>query len=214
LRTAYALDADHDAEIAAGLALWDRAFAAFGPARESSIAQSVADAYDAAQALLAGMHVDGDLIAERMAFVARDPRFAAAAAFGTRADAFDEAVRLTTTMFAATCDFTALHAMTGTFALRTLVAYVDPDVAFRAMWRALVAGYATVGFPGRADTATVVADAETMPPWSVLEAAAVASDNDHVIKSVDTCRRIARVANEPVARLAATRWLRRVKAVS
>jgi hypothetical protein len=59
----------------------------------------------------------------------------------------------------------------------------DPEAAVAHYWRAVVAGVAASGLDlaalGRAP----------MPlPWDDLVAAAIASDDDHLIKLVDACR--------------------------
>ncbi len=214
IRTAYARETGDDDELAAGLAHWERTYLDLGPAHNDLSRSNVDEAYDAARAVLGNRSFAGDLIFDRMTTVARDAAFADAAAFGTSATSLDDLVELTVAMFAVTADFTALHAMTGTFAMRSLIKYVDRDIAVRALWRALVAGYATVGMPPRPHAARRAELANETAAWDVIIAAAVGSNDDHVIKSVDVCYRIFTETGNAIAAAAATRWLRRVRALA
>jgi hypothetical protein len=213
IRTAYALDATDDAEPAAGLAHWEGAFLPLGSPVAATMSRTVSEAYDVARATFGGPPPAGNLIADRMTTIAGRRGFATAAASPWYPGAFDDLAHLTTALFAATGDFTALHAMTGTFAMRVLVPYVDEEAAFRALWHALVAAYATVGLPVRptpADEAAMLADAA---PWETIVAAGIASDDDHVIKVVDVCVAEFARSGDPMTAAAASRRVRSVGAL-
>jgi hypothetical protein len=213
LRTAYALDATDDAELAAGLAHWERAFMPLGTPIAATVMRTVGEAYDVARPTIGGRRPSGDLIADRMVIMAGRPGFATAAASSWYPAAFDDLAHRTTAIFAATGDFTALHAMTGTFAMRAMLPYVDDEAAFRSLWHALVAAYATVGMPIRptpADEAAMLVDAA---PWETIVAAGITSDDDHVIKVVDVCVAEFARSGDPIAAAAASRRLRSVGAL-
>lgn len=83
--------------------------------------------------------------------------------------------------YAATGDFTVLHLVTSAHALRVLLPFVDEPLA--AVGHYLRAVFAAVDAAG----ATPGADAGVRP-WDRLVAAALASDDEHLIKLVDSCR--------------------------
>ena len=60
----------------------------------------------------------------------------------------DKVAAASLALFAATMDFCALHALTGTHWLRILRPVLpDPDLALRYFWQAIAALYPKIGFP-------------------------------------------------------------------
>jgi Questin oxidase-like len=101
-------------------------------------------------------------------------------------------------LYARSGDFTALHLVTSAHALRTLLPCVDdPALAVGFYWRAFAAAWGAQG--AQAEVPTEARD------WPSLVAAAVASDDEHVIKLVDSCREEERAYGGDDWRLAASR---------
>lgn len=161
IRTACAVQARHAGELADGLAYWA-----------------------CRHLLLDGTLPAGDhgLIFEQMQRAAAAPDFDAAVdAVALNDGTLQRLARDAALLFAASGDFTVLHLVTSAHALRVLLDFVDEplaavddySVAYTAALRACAVQ------PG------TPADAL---PWSTLVAAAIASDNEHLIKLVDSCR--------------------------
>ena len=184
LRTAYAVTADHAGELTDGLAYWAcRWFTCGAPAG--------AGRSDDPAALLARLVLavpERGLIAERMALAAKQPAFARAAD-ALRIDGIDaqhtlpRLAQLAAERYAIGGDFAVLHLVTSTHAMRVLLPWLDDDdhaAALAHYWRAYAAAWAT-------------ASRRRLPPaplraWPEIVAIACASDDDHLIKLVDSCR--------------------------
>lgn len=106
--------------------------------------------------------------------------------------------RLAATMYAASGNFTVLHLVTSCHAVRLLLPFIgDPQPALNAYWRAYAAGYIASGLEDMDET--------NMKPWDEIIAAAIASDDEHVVKIVDSCREEERTYGGDEWRLAASR---------
>lgn len=181
IRTAYALDALHAAELADALAYWASRWMDLGAAGRGG---TEPDPWAALQGLTLPPSKEG-LIATRMQTAARRRGFGATADV-LRIDerTLPRIARLAARLYARSGNFTVLHLVTSAQALRVLLPLVgDPETAVAHYWRAVVAGVVAsrldLGALGRAPTPR---------PWDDLVAAAVASDDDHLIKLVDACR--------------------------
>ena len=87
-------------------------------------------------------------------------------------------------VYASTGDFTALHAVTSTHAFRVLTPFMaDAELALRYHWQALAAAYIGIGTPKIDATAH-----DAPPPWDEILARAIASEDEHTVKLVETCR--------------------------
>jgi hypothetical protein len=188
IRAAYALTANHADELADALAYWACRWFSVGAADgDGSNADTVAvlGALDLAAEL-----PDAPLIAQRMAHAASHPRFASAVA-RWRVDAHITLPRLAmlaAERYAAHGEFTVLHLVTGAHAAQVLLPHLDPEDrlgALRHFAAACAAGWATL--PPMHSAAAQ--QARTLP-WSEITARAVASDDDHAIKLVDSCREL------------------------
>lgn len=208
IRVAYGIVDDDDAEIAAGLIYWGHAALDLGAAPEPS-----AEPFDAFAALERARERLGSitfsprgLIATRMATVARDAAFDATVGAPHFADdALAQCAALTARAFAATQDFTLLHAMTATHALRIVLPYVEDRQRFLALyWRAIVAAYASAGAP---PVPAIASAGVHLPAWESLLERACESDDEHVVKAVFTAWSEDRVYANPIYRLAAARYL-------
>ena len=144
-----------------------------------------------------------------MVTAANDRRFAVIAQNVPRSTDIDALVLAAAVAFAISGDFTALHVMTGTHAMRVLMKYVpDPEAAMPAFWRAYAAAALVAGtVPSLAPAKLESLRAEAPGGWEELLAAAVAHDDEHVIKSTYTAWRLDRALRNPVFRTAARRYI-------
>ena len=145
------------------------------------------------------------LIVDRMAEAARDAalhaELARLAIDDAQADALlQRLARLAAQAHALSGNFTALHLVTGCHAMHVLLRFVhDRGAALRAFWQAY-------------GVAVVAAQLRPRPPvaprpWPELVAAAIAHDDEHVIKLVEACREEERAYGGDDWRAAASRAL-------
>lgn len=204
IRTAYALAANHADELADALAYWA---CRWFPIGEPPAAGRQADpAPLLAQLGFARALPDLPLISQRLAAAAAHPRFAPVAD-RLHVDPDRTLPRLAqcaAERYVASADFTVLHLVTSAHAMQVLLPWLDePDrpQALAHYARAFLAGWATVPAP----------DAPLPPlmvlPWPEIVARAIESDDDHVIKLVDTCRELERAWGGAVWHAAAARAL-------
>ena len=180
IRTAYAVQAAHRQELADALAYWACRWLDLGMAADGL------GTVDDPAAVLTRLHAvppKDVFIFQRMQSAAAQPRFAAAVDSLRIDDArtLPGLAALGAQAYAATGNFTALHLVTSAHALRLLMPYLDePQPSLQAYWRAYAAAVCAAALqPG------------TPPrprPWGELLAAACASDDDHLIKLVYSCR--------------------------
>ncbi len=202
IRVAHAVDAGHANELADALAYWAcRWFTlpdAAGKARTDDPAVAV-------QGLREPLP-KAPLIAERMALAAAAPSFARAAA-ALRVDEQHTLERLAVwaaSTYAQTADFTVLHLVTSAHAVRVLLPWLDEDARLPALRH-----YATAFLAGCASTQPRPRPAPKALAWPVIVRRALAQDDEHVIKLVDSCREHERVHGKGPWRAAATRAVAR-----
>jgi len=202
IRAAYAVAAGHSHELADALAYWACRWFALGSAPQAGgepdparvLAQSTIGKPRAA------------LIADRMARVATDPAFAPLTA-GLRIDRDTTLERLATLAahdYARSRNFTVLHLLTSAHALRVLLRWLDEDDVADALghyWLAYAAGHAASGWAREARPAAPA----SARAWTAIVARAIASDDEHVIKVVDSCHEQEAVYGGGVWRAAASR---------
>jgi len=203
IRTAYAIAAGHSHELAEALAYWACRWFALG-------APPTAGRDHDAAAVLARLNLAKPrqpLIAERMLHVAEQSAFAGIAAT-FRIDDPDatlaQLAALAARLYAASGNFTVLHLVTSAHGLRVLLPWLDADHRRQAMghyWLAYAAGHAASGLIHTPSASTPVA----LQPWPEIVSQAVASDDDHFIKLVDSCREQERAYGGEVWREAASR---------
>lgn len=187
IRTAYALRAEDDAELALALAYF------------ATVARPL-------RALPEPTHATAETADQLLRRALRDPRFGkrrgiadASAAFRVASElpgfdvtvaelqlhpgTIDDLARAALLLYLGTREFVALHAVTSTHALRLLLPYLaEPEVALRYQFQALLA--ACLGFVDR----KLGEPSEVAPPeWSTLLAAVLTSTDDHDLKLVYTC---------------------------
>jgi hypothetical protein len=185
MRMAYATMTDSDEETGVALAYWA---ATYLPLVVSRGAKPSTDdpaevlAFMYRPAAFRGVEPERDLLWHFMRAIAEKPEFAPVVdmlAIGP--DTHDRVARVSLALYAATLDFCALHAVTGTHWLR-LIAPRTPDQAtpLRYFWQAIAALVPKIGFP-----ALPIADElEAMrrmplPDWSEIYREAVERDDEH-----------------------------------
>jgi hypothetical protein len=202
IRTACASTAGHAPELADALAYWACRWFEVGMAPRAGRESDPG-------AVLARFQIakpKRPLIAERMALVAEQASFARVTASLRIDDAtLEQLARLAARLYAASDNFTVLHLVTSAHAMRVLLPWLDPDPGAEALghyWLAFAAGYVASGLNNRDRSAL---PRGPLKPWPVLVARALASDDDHLIKLIDSCREQQRVYGGAVWREAASR---------
>ncbi len=196
IRTAYAVDAAHRAELAHALAYWSSRWLDLGVNNSSDGGQDAspegqrADPTPLLKAAAAVPGVGGSAsgyIVERMHHAAWQPGFAAAVG-GLRLDeaTLPRLARHAARLYARSGNFTVLHLVTSAWALRVLLPFVDEDdlpAAMGGYWRAYAAGAVSV-----AEKTLKTGPAPDPWPWPRIVQAAVNSDDEHVVKLVHACQ--------------------------
>ncbi len=184
IRTAHAVAAAHRAELADALAYWATCWAPLGQ-EWPAVAPTTRDP-EAVLRRLTVVQTEAPMLAQRIRTAAAAPGFdELAATLELDARSVPALARLAARAYAATGDFGVLHLVTGALAVQELLPFIDPDdhdalaSARAAYWRAFMATVSAAGLVPR--------PAPAAPPWSVLRAQGIASDDDHVIKLVDAC---------------------------
>jgi hypothetical protein len=185
MRMAYATMTDSDEETGVSLAYWAATYLALGPSRGAK------PSTDDPAELLAFMsgpeafrHVEPerDLLWHFMRAVAQKPEFAPVVdmlAIGRRTH--DRIALCSLSLYAATLDFCALHAVTGTHWLR-LMAPRTPDTTtpMRYFWQAIASLVPKIGFPNLPSADELEAWRRArLPDWPEIYREAVARDDEH-----------------------------------
>lgn len=184
IRTAYAVQAAHLQELADALAHWACVYQPVLAAQvpEAENPQERDPAAVLRRLPVAGAPVPGRLISNRVAVVAALPGFAAAASkLQIDSNTLERLARGAAELYARSGNFTVLHMLTSTHALRVLLPHFDePEAAVRSYWPAFAAAWAASGARDRGQAPLL--------PWARIAATAIASDDDHAAKLADTCR--------------------------
>jgi hypothetical protein len=207
IRAGYAVEQNDDQELASALEAWDREFLDLTAPEETRSVE-----IDEALAALAASTIrieSGGLIAPLMQRVAAHAVFAAIAEAVPRSGDIDKLALAAAVAFAESGDFTALHVMTGTYAMRTISGFfVEPDAEMPGFWRAYAAAALVSGaIPTLAPAKLASLRAEAPADWAPLLTQAIANDEEHVIKATYTAWRLDAELNDPIFRTAAHRYL-------
>ena len=203
IRTAYAAQAAHRQELADALAHWAATWLSLDAPPAAPGHGSEADPAAVLRRLpLPPMPVPGRLIADRAAVAAAWPGFGDAVAQLRIDDStLERLARGAAELYASSGNFTVLHLLTSAHALRVLLPVLDEapaaTAAVAAYWRAFAAAWAASGARDLG--------AAPLQPWARIVAAAIASDDDHSAKLVDSCREQQRAYGGDVWRRAASR---------
>jgi hypothetical protein len=212
IRLAYAIEAGHPGQIAGGLAYWADVWRPLTP-RQPSVEGPVTTR--SATAVLDALRGEpslrdpdrAQLVTRRMEGVVARPAFTAHVR--PAVVDLDTSAALAVRLFAATDDFVALHAVTGTYAARVVGWHLDAATRARLEWRVfegIAAAYVAIGAPTLpTDDELGAMRAAPLPDWSAIEAAAVASHDEHVAKLTYTARAEHARTDDELYRYAAAR---------
>ena len=185
MRMAYATMTDSDEETGVALGYWASTYLSLGPSR------GLTPSTDDPAEVLAFMygptsfrHVEPerDLLWHFMRAVSEQPEFASVVdmlAIGPQSH--ERIARCSIALYAATLDFCALHAVTGTHWLR-LIAPRTPDAAttLRYFWQAIASLAPKIGFPVLPSAGELEAWRRApLPDWPEIYREAVARDDEH-----------------------------------
>jgi hypothetical protein len=196
IRLGYAVHAHDAADVAVSLAYFADAFIRLGDAAPSAATGSAAP-LDLLRRIattpgLAHRPPGDGPIFERLRAIPALPEFAPVSASALAAGdvTLTSIADAAATLYATDPNTASLHVVTATHALRVLSPFID-DAAAANRWllQAFAATYVAVGTPAlsggdeRAHT-----EAGSMPSWEAIAAAAAASNDEHTITLVYTCR--------------------------
>lgn len=194
IRLAHAVRAGHSDEMACALAYWACRWQLTAAAEVEPALVTRRDGLcfsDWSGRALAAMPLAmpaGALIADRMQVVARTPAFAALAGrLETDGDTLPALASMAVKLYLRSRSFTVLHLVTACHAVRTLQPWMaDPGSDLRHLGDAFLAAmWSTAVDPTRPPLTPDPADSRG---WPALAAAAMAQQDDHVIKLVHSCR--------------------------
>jgi len=124
-------------------------------------------------------------------------------------DCLARLARTSLALFAATMDFSALHAVTGTHWVRLVLPHLEAEDRPRLMryfWQIIASLVPKIGFPSLPDAATIEGwrrlDA---PSWDEIAAAATRSDDEHDISLTFSAREEEKIYGDPLYRVVAAR---------
>jgi hypothetical protein len=207
IRLGYAVHARDAADVAVSLAYFADQFLHLGgvpvPAVSASaggpleLLRSIAETPALARHALA----DGAIF-DQIRAVTAIPEFAAAAssALAAKDVTVPSLADAASALYAAAPNFTSLHVVTSAHALRVLSPLLDdPAAASRWLLQAFGAVYVAMGTPAmHPEQDRARAGASPPPSWEAIAAAAAASNDEHVIKMVYTCREEAGAYRQPL----------------
>jgi questin oxidase-like protein len=190
IRTAYALESGSSREMAHALAYWSAAREAPLDLPAMAGTQSPTEVLRAlsADGAFAGRRAPGRNILMRTRATMGRAEFRAHV---ERTDlsrlSLDTLAHATIRAYAATGDFTVLHAVTGCHAVRMLIRYTrERDAAVRRLWVGLAAAYAGEGAPAIDGWRLEGSDALD---WPEIHRRAALCDDEHDVKLAYTCWR-------------------------
>ena len=205
IRTAHAVAARHEGELAMGLGYWAARHAPLLQPPETVDADLPLQAWlDQVRALRrpAGADADAWSIGRRMQAWARTEDFARVAPrLALQPDTLDLLARTAAGLYAATEDFTVLHMVTACQAMRQLAPWWgDETAALRHFSIAAAAALRASDVPAELPLAPTSDLA-----WPEIVQRAIASDDEHVVKLVQACRLHEAATRAPEFRQAAAR---------
>lgn len=205
IRTASAVTANHDHELASGLAHWTcvhMPFEASEPAEENGTPfTDVREWLEDLGEARAGWKSDANLIADRMLSYSQTAAFQRhRKRLAVRDGSLGELATIALEHYLRSRNFTVLHLITGTHAMRILSPYFDdPLMAVRHYAIAFAAGVAASGINPEAAPLPV-----TPKRWEALKVVACNADDEHVIKLIYACREEFRATGDERYRSAAS----------
>lgn len=195
IRTAYAVQGGHERELADGLAYWACRHLPLGDGG----GDGTVDDPTVVLHQMSTTSFDRNLIVESMCDAVQEPDFDQLIKLLKVDDStLNRLSRLAAMLYSSSGNFTVLHLITSCHAMRVLLPLLDnPLPAMHAYWRAYVAGYMASDL--------CLDKTTTLQPWDQIIDIAIASDDEHVIKLVDSCREEERAYGGDEWHLAASR---------
>jgi hypothetical protein len=208
IRTGYGVRFGDQTEVADGLSYWATAYAPLAPlpppGREAEPDALLGRLHDGQQ--LARRYLAGRNLYEKMRAASALAGFnEVVGALKVTPATFPRLAATALRLYVATRDFSALHMVTATHAIRQLLPFVDSEPrAVQQLWQAYVAAYVVMGTPAFASPG-----GGEPPTWTELARKAAASTDAHDLKLVDIAREEESVhrEREPLYRRAAARRL-------
>ena len=208
IRLAYALDANHEGQVAASLVDWDRlnrVLPAPEPTRGSRRVDEVLALLGAQTDVAESRHS----IRELDAIVRLDGFRRSVAEVAIDEHTLDDVATLTLHAHVAADDFFTLHMVTGAHAVRVVSEHLDDAVSARLAARTvqvMAAAYLGVGAPTLAGPEELDAIRRSaLPTWDEIAAAAVADRDAHVVKLTYVSRAEHRRTGDPLYQYVAAR---------
>lgn len=210
IRLGYAVRARDSADVAVSLAYFADQFLRLGggaPVAGASSSTSTGRPFDLLRSIaqtpaLAHRPPGGGAIFEELRAIGAMPEFApaAASALATRDVTVGSVADAAAALYAAEPNTTSLHAVTSAHALRVVSPLLDdPAAASRWLLQAFGAAYVAMGTPVLSrDADPSRAEASAPPSWEAIAAAAAASNDEHLVKLVYTCREEAGAYGRPL----------------
>lgn len=189
IRTAHAVQAGHARELAAALAYWAWRWQTLPAPPPLAHAQMEFSPWATrlVQASI-GWRSSGPLISIRMAQASQSTVYqslaCALAPAASLANRIQEFARLAVDRYADNPNFTVLHMVTGLRALRTLLPWVEESLPAQT----LLAQNVVAAYMAAQVKPIPIPRETTAKNWNTVITAAIASDDDHVIKLVHACR--------------------------
>jgi Questin oxidase-like len=208
IRTAHAVQSGHDAELAAALAYWAARWQAVPvPAAPPAGAPLPFAAWAArGEAAALAMRLPGRLISSRIAEAVATPHYTAWAD-ASAIDSLEPLSNWAADLYARSGNFTVLHIVTATRAARVLWPWTAArGEVLQGLLRAVLAALLASNL--QLDDAARAKAAGGPPQWAALVEAAIASDDDHVVKLVHALLEERAAYGEGHRRLAAARALK------
>jgi hypothetical protein len=181
IRTAYAADSGEETDLPNAINSWIRSYEELGTRADNRRFADAREAFDAIRNdARFGGSIEGRSITGRIGKVAAMPAFDEYRS-SIREVTLRDLARVAVLIYLATEDFTALHLVTGCHATRVLEAYLAED-ALEHLATSMLAAYVTIGRPAFDVTPTEASD------WDTIAKLAIASNDDHDLKMVYSCR--------------------------
>ena len=214
MRMAYATMTDSDEETAVALAYWSAMYLSLGAATESR--PSTEDPLEVLACMYGPetfkhVETERDLLWHFMRAIAQKPEFAPVVdrlAIGP--ETRPRVAKLSLAILAATNDFCALHAVTGTHWLRMIEPRTpDPAISLRYLWQAVAALVPKMGFPEIPSQDQLEQWRRVpLPDWNEIFREAVTHDDEHDLSLSFSASEEFKVYGDPLYKYVAAKRLK------